>query len=1125
MSKAFVRSFYVSTLLLLVTCLVTVAVAQQLTPGNIVVAVSGCGVTNANGGTCSPSGGTGATTGTGSGYGDDQGTPWTLWEYSVSGTTSATFQTSVSLPQNISGANYPVSDDYGSQSEGTLQLSGNGAYLTMMGIGLNAAEFNNNATLFCPPGYTDPPGYNFSTCDPENGNAAMAQTGSLTGQTYSGNVPVPRVGVLIDSNGNVNSSTVMYNIFSQNDPRSAYTTGIPAGSPPQLPIYLSGQGCKAWDPSDNLCDGGNYDDTSGVYLSNVGANNYLGTNNPTAITGPDNGPSTSFTGTISSSNTTVTGPAGSFSCTPSCASSPNIGASISDSLGYYSSSATIASVQSTSMATTSKKPSTSSSSDTSTLGCTPATPCNSASSTRMVQVDNNTLYVSMDDKPGGSGYNRSYIGTLGDPPATSLYLCASGSNTCPSDDGPYGPSNMSGFGNNGGTGKVTITTGANSNGNNLNAGLNINLSPSNFFFANATTLYVADTGFPKNDSNGPDGICTSMGGTSKATVGDGGLQKWVNVSGTWTLEYTLYKGLNNGAGVVYNTDCNPNQQVTPGTPNAASGLYGLTGVVNGSTVNLYATNYATDDLIQTYLYGITDTLSYTTASQASGESFTVLDTAPVGSLFRGVSFAPSIPSGNVEVTAAVSGTGPAAGPSGLTVTSAGTDCAASTFITPLTLNWTGATSCTLSVTSPQAQSGQQYVFSNWQDGTTSTTDTITSPTTGAVYTATFTAQPSAIYSPANNSTLTGTSATFQWGGYPGATAFWLDVGQEQGGHEYYSSGSFSNATFSQTVNSLPTNGSMVYVTWYYLLYGSWVPNYYTYATFGGTSGAATMASPTPSSTLSGSSVTFTWNTATDSPQNYWLDVGSTAGAHDIYSSGDIPTTTTSQAVSGLPTNGNTIYVTLYTETGGAWVNNAYTYTAVGGTSGAATMASPNPSSTLNGSSATFTWNAATDSPQNYWLDVGSTAGAHDIYSSGDIPTTTTSQAVNGIPTNGNTIYVTLYTETGGVWVNNAYTYTEFNATSGLATIQSPTPGATLSGTQATFSWSADSNATEYWVDVGTTPGAHDLDSSGSISTTPPLQYTVYNLPATNPATTIYVTLYSLVGGQWYSTSATYSSGP
>ena len=48
-----------------------------------------------------------------------------------------------------------------------------------------------------------------------------------------------------------------------------------------------------WDPADDLCDSVSkhlYDDTQGVYLTTLGANNYLGSNNPTAITGPDNGP-------------------------------------------------------------------------------------------------------------------------------------------------------------------------------------------------------------------------------------------------------------------------------------------------------------------------------------------------------------------------------------------------------------------------------------------------------------------------------------------------------------------------------------------------------------------------------------------------------------------------------------------------------------------------------------------------------------------------------------------------------------------------------------------------------------------------------------------------------------------
>ena len=58
------------------------------TQGNLVVAVSGCGIwAGGSGGTCDPVGGTGASTGTGAGtYGDDQGAPWNLFQFSCPGT-------------------------------------------------------------------------------------------------------------------------------------------------------------------------------------------------------------------------------------------------------------------------------------------------------------------------------------------------------------------------------------------------------------------------------------------------------------------------------------------------------------------------------------------------------------------------------------------------------------------------------------------------------------------------------------------------------------------------------------------------------------------------------------------------------------------------------------------------------------------------------------------------------------------------------------------------------------------------------------------------------------------------------------------------------------------------------
>ena len=121
-----------------------------------------------------------------------------------------------------------------------------------------------------------------------------------------------------------------------------------------------------------------------------------------------------------------------------------------------------------------------------------------------------------------------------------------------------------------------------------------------------------------------------------------------------------------------------------------------------------------------------------------GTAFTLLDTAPAGSILRGVSLVPTITAGDVMVTTV---------PSGLTVTSAGSGCAPSTFTTPLTLAWTPTSACQLSVTTPQTPAstpGTQYVFSQWQDGTTSTTDTVTAPSSTATntytYTATFTTQ-------------------------------------------------------------------------------------------------------------------------------------------------------------------------------------------------------------------------------------------------------------------------------------------------------------------------------------------------------------------------------------------------
>jgi len=218
---------------------------------------------------------------------------------------------------------------------------------------------------------------------------------------------------------------------------------------------------------------------------------------------------------------------------------------------------------------------------------------------------------------------------------------------------------------------------------------------------------------------------------------------------------------------------------------------------------------------------------------------------------------------------------------------------------------------------------------------------------------------------------------------------------------------------------------------------------------------------------------------------------------------------------GLPTNGSTVYVTLYSVIGGAWVPNAYTYTTFNGAAGGV-ITTPTSGSTLSGSSVTFNWTAGAGASA-YWLVVGSTAGGTNYYSSELSGLTAT---VNALPTNGSTIYATLYSLIGGAWVPNAYTYTAVSAAAG-GIITAPTPSSTLSGSSVTFNWTAGAGASAYWLVVGSTAGGDDYYSSGNLGLAQTT--TVSSLPANG--STIYVTLYSDVGGQWLNNAYTYVSGP
>ena len=149
----------------------------------------------------------------------DTASPISLQEFSLgAGGTTVTSVGSFALPQNSfttsQGTNSAISGEYGSASEGILQLSANGQYLTIMGYGVNATAFNTQSSNF--------------------GTTALGQTTSTAGNP-GGVTTVPRVVALIGGNGGVNTTTALTGVFNTNNPRSVATVDSPS-------FYVFGEG-------------------------------------------------------------------------------------------------------------------------------------------------------------------------------------------------------------------------------------------------------------------------------------------------------------------------------------------------------------------------------------------------------------------------------------------------------------------------------------------------------------------------------------------------------------------------------------------------------------------------------------------------------------------------------------------------------------------------------------------------------------------------------------------------------------------------------------------------------------------------------------------------------------------
>ena len=160
--------------------------------------------------------------------------------------------------------------------------------------------------------------------------------------------------------------------------------------------------------------------------------------------------------------------------------------------------------------------------------------------------------------------------------------------------------------------------------------------PFGLWFANSSTLYVADEGSGATTDFGPN-----------ATTQIGGIQKYSLVNGSWTLDYTLGGDILGKAYTVNGTGSLSGDSLTTYT----DGFRNLTGRVNADgTVSLFATTSTAGSVLADSGADPNEVVSYTDVASATSavanENATVIDAGALGVRYGGVALPVPEPESN-----------------------------------------------------------------------------------------------------------------------------------------------------------------------------------------------------------------------------------------------------------------------------------------------------------------------------------------------------------------------------------------------------------------------------------------------------------------------------------------------
>jgi hypothetical protein len=244
-------------------------------------------------------------------------------------------------------------------------------------------------------------------------------------------------------------------------------------------------------------------------------------------------------------------------------------------------------------------------------------------------------------------------------------------------------------------------------------------------------------------------------------------------------------------------------------------------------------------------------------------------------------------------------------------------------------------------------------------------------------------------------------------------------------------------------------------------------------------------------------------------QAYYLYVGTTRGASDVDHSGE--TQATSFTPRQLPA-GNTLWGRIWTKRNGAWTHSDVSFTTSAALAPTkATFVSPTQGAQGVNLSKPFSWTAVPD-VQAYYLYVGTTQGARDVDESGEtLATSYTPKKL--LP--GRTLWGRIWTKRNGAWSFSDVSFT----TAFTATFVHPLDGVQGVDLSKPFSWTAVPDVQAYYLYVGTTRGASDVDQSGEILAT---SYTPKKLL---PGRTLWGRIWTKRNGAWTYSDVSFTTLP